>query len=508
MKKSKLNLAILFALGAIACNSAVAAGPGGGGGTGGGEKGSTLGDLVVLYRDASGLPILTADKCQQPLAAPGVVVPNCPQTTTTSDGDSCILPVDPATCAVDPAFAIYLQEVDFGRISVSRSPADVIAQQLNEVLVTLSTSSCDLTLDPAGRLVFFAPDTDDSDGDDDTTELISSEIDSPLQNLAIYKELMIKGVLGVPAIALPSPFTGYNYLDTAAKGLGAAADKGGKISVDLIVYLNQILGLSNKDSTTVLPKTCVTVREEVKGAVQDVEKCFLNYGAYGYTRAQTYGNLPYPPYIPDGAAVPGTIEYLAEYPLDPPLPFPVFAIQQGPINDVVFGGLPGFTGGNIGGFAQAGDDAREVVDFIHNHPVLEGYGTPVPCTGTPPTPTPAFDVAMSALQMPIRMVVNSEREGTVSVTNNGPNSASGQVKLDGTDSRGFDLNQSFDFTDLASGQSQSWTVIFTAPSYATTIDWTATVVAPGDVLSTNNTLTATTQVFGRGGSPGRNDGDR
>lgn len=521
MKKSKFNLTTLFALYAIACNAAVAAGPGAGGGGGGGgsggggqggggggEQGSILGDIAVLYRDADGIPILTTDRCQQPLAAPGVAVPNCPQTTTTPDGESCILPVDPATCAVDPAFATYLQEVDFGRISVSRSPADVIERQLNDVLVTLSTSSCNLSLDPSGRLVFFSPDTDDSDGDSNTTELVSSEIDSPLQNLAIYKELMVKGVLGVPAINLPSPFTGYNFLDTAAKGVGAAADKGGKISVDLIVNLNQILGLSNKDSTTVLPKSCITVREEVKGAVQDVEKCFVNYRAYSYNRAQTYGNLPFPAYIPAGTPVPGTFEFLAEYPLDPPLSFPVFAIQQGLINDVVFGGQPGFTAGNIGGFAQASDDARKVIEFTHDHPVLEGYGTPVPCTGTPPAPTPSFDAALSALQMPIRMVANSVREGTVTVTNNGPNAATGQVKLNGTDSGGFNLSQNFDFTNLAAGQSQSWTVTFTSPAYATTISWNATVVAPGDVLSSNDTFTASTQVFARAGSPGRSDSDR
>jgi hypothetical protein len=48
--------------------SALAAAGDGSGGSGNGE---VLGDLVVLERYPSGVPILTADGCQQPLAADG-----------------------------------------------------------------------------------------------------------------------------------------------------------------------------------------------------------------------------------------------------------------------------------------------------------------------------------------------------------------------------------------------------------------------------------------------------
>ena len=135
-------------------------------------------------------------------------------------------------------------------MSVARSPASVMDKQMADVLVNLSTAQC-LTLDPAGRLVYSNPDTADVDGDGNTTELVSSAVDSPLQNLAIYRELITKGALGTPAITLPKPFIhGYGILDTAAKALGAAADKGGKINVDLVVYLNQILGLDLPTTTT------------------------------------------------------------------------------------------------------------------------------------------------------------------------------------------------------------------------------------------------------------------
>ncbi len=46
--------------------------------------------------------------------------------------------------------------------------------------------------------------------------------------------------------------------------------------------------------------------------------------------------------------------------------------------DAVFGTDPGFLDGNIGGFAQAADDTRAVIDFMHDRPVPLDYETPVP----------------------------------------------------------------------------------------------------------------------------------
>ena len=97
---------------------------------GGGGGAPDLGDLIVLYRDEWGVPILTEELCQQPLAAPGVnlpagampdgtAIPECVPDTPT---DSCIIPVDPLSCAVVPAYAAFTQEVDFGRTSVIRAP--------------------------------------------------------------------------------------------------------------------------------------------------------------------------------------------------------------------------------------------------------------------------------------------------------------------------------------------------------------------------------------------------
>ena len=100
--------------------------------------------------------------------------------------DPCLVPVDPATCVVQPAYASCTGEVDFGRISEARSPDTVFDSQLEDVVVNLATADC-VTLDPAGRLVTSRV----VDG-----VVTTGEIDSPLQNLAMYKQLMQNGFLG------------------------------------------------------------------------------------------------------------------------------------------------------------------------------------------------------------------------------------------------------------------------------------------------------------------------
>jgi len=475
MKRSKWHFAITFALCSVLVGgTAFSAGPGGGSGSGsgGGGMGSDFGDLVVLLRDAYGVPILN-EGCEQPIASDGTTIP-----------------LDLTTCTVQVGSEILLQPVDFGRMNVARAPSTVVDRQLADLVVNLGTAQC-ITLDPAGRLVATTRDAA-------TNELTSKAVDSPLQNLAIYREMMLKGTVGSPSINLPAPFDSYGTLDTAAKALGAACDKEGKLTVDEIVYLNQILGLTNKATSTVLPKRCIMVKDEVQGQMVLVEKCFLDYSAYRYSRSQTYGNLPYPPYIPGSDGV-GTFEYLTLYPvLVSTEGKPLFWITTGQIAEIVFanetGGAPSdFSAINIAAFAQASDDARAVIDFTHDHPVLEGYQTPIPC-GTPPVAS--YDIALSALQVPVNMVAGTTREGTVTVENEGPDAASGTFTVEGIlqDGSSF-FSRSVPFSNLAAGATMSETLVFTAPSAPTTITWTATVTASHDVQLGNNTLTETSVVI-------------
>jgi len=474
---------------------------------GGGSAPPDLGDLFILYRDANGVPIITADSCQQPLGLPSDTCPlEC------EEGEPCLVPVDPATCAVQVGYETCTQEVDFGRTNVVRSPPSVLEQQLDDVVVNLSTADC-ISLDPAGRLVtsVVVPGTEDPS----VPEVLSGAIDSPLQNLAIYWQLMQTGYLGTEAAPLALPDA--NFLNTAARGLGAASDKTGKVGVDMVVYLNQILGLADENVQTVLPKECINVREEVNGVVQTVRKCFLNYGAvppdslpYAYDRAANFGSLPAPAYIPETGPMDGWFEYLAVYSETPLL----FQIVQGPILNAVFPDSPyvPFAGNNIGGFAQASDDARAVIDFMHSNPLPLGYETAVTCAAIPGGDT-TYDVSISdvsGLQVPVQMVDGTEgREFTVAVDNAGPDTASGTVTVTAVAANGGTIVGSpwtFDFSPLEAGTSKSFVQPFSVElGEKTTIAWTATAVAEFDVLLSNNTVTATTsvRVTGGGGGGGR-----
>lgn len=507
----------------LACPAAVlAAGPGGGGGGGGGSP--DYGDLVVLYRDANGVPILSESQtvidpetgaevdgglCLQPVAAAGVdivdpVTGDSIDCEETADG-ICLIPLDQYSCSVLPEFATYTQEIEFERINVARAPEDVMARQLEDVLIGLSTADC-IQLDPAGRLLYQTLDINDSDGDTITNEYLAKTVDSPLQNLAVYKELILRGQLGDPAIALPQPWASYGILDQGAKGLGAAASKEGSVNVDLVVYLNQIMGLSDEATTTVLdPKICIDYRDEVQGEMVMVHKCFLNYSNYKYRRAQTYRSLPYPAYIPEETPWAGWFEYLAflRYRTDDE---PLFWIRDARILPTVWPNLdtpelpgdflPGFTGGNVGGIAQAADDARAVILFMHDNPIPAGWETPpLACTGEHQI---TYDVSIdstSGLAVPVNMVANEDgREGIVTVANSGPDVASGSVTVEGVLNGTIIGPFDFTFADLAAGATQGWTFPIVATS-AGTINWTATVTAPDDAYLANNTVTGVTEVM-------------
>ena len=469
---------------------------------GGGGVAPDFGDLIILLRDANGVPIpsdatqvpdpetgqlVDGGLCWQPVAFnvdDGTLCPTDCQVTTTTPTT---VEVDQYNCAVATGCSGCTQEVEFGRINEARSPDEVFASQLEDVVVSLATADC-RTLDPAGRIVA-------SNVDDTTLDNLAKTIDSPLQNLAIYRELILTGTIGAP---LPE---GAGILDTAARGLGAASDKSGGVNVDLVAYLNQIMGLSDPLTTTILdPKLCETYREEVQGVIQLVEKCFLNYGAYSYNRDTNFGALPAPPYIPESAPEEGWFEYLALLPESDP---PVFQILQGPITTAVFEDVA-FEDDNIGSFAQASDDARAVINYMHTWQVPVGYETPVPCTASGDI---FYDLSISeqsGLQVPKNYVNGGEREFFVNVANLGPDTANGTVTVVATYAGG-PATWELSFVDLLAGQTASFTVFFTITTTSDTINWTATVVAdpPGtDPNGGNNSVTAVSNVRAAGGGGG------
>ena len=56
------------------------------------------------------------------------------------------------------------------------------------------------------------------------------------------------------------------------------------------------MGLTDESVQTYLPKICMNVREEVQGTVQQVRKCFLNYGVNTWPGYEIYPDGPYADY--------------------------------------------------------------------------------------------------------------------------------------------------------------------------------------------------------------------
>ena len=282
--------------------------PGSGGGKpvgAGTMKGDLYGDLYVILRDANGVPILDQYGHVQPI-----------------DADGNLIPLNEEGEPVDEAAAALLQEVDFSRLNVARSPSKVSDHAYDSVLETLN-SATNITLDPAGRLVV-------------TVDGVVKTIDSPLENLVLYEMLLDKGFL--PGLTVDDAILGSLIflkdaqlttadLDAATSFLAAASDKATTVTIDSVVYLNAILGIT--------------------GTIVVNGDSYVDYSTFNYDRASTYvGDITY---LKDDGTGTGTYITVTE-----------------PIMTAVFGDEP-YTSddGGVDGFAQATDDARTLIEFIH-----------------------------------------------------------------------------------------------------------------------------------------------
>jgi hypothetical protein len=324
----------------------VKGGKSGGGGKpadGGTKKGDLYGDLYVLIRDPvtgiaatetlliEGVPTVyvkvqayTKDPVTGVLTlVPGVWIPRDPLTgdlLTTALINGVSTPVVPS-------------EVEFGRLSVGRSPTKVSDHSLAEALTTLTTSGAVITQDAAGRLVI-------------TVDGVSKTIDSPLENLALYKAIMLLPADN-PATAIdesrtittikssdggkvttPLTFTiptTVNIDMLKASLLAAAADKTKTVTLDVVMYMNAIL----------FPTTDLTT--------------FLS--SFNYDRSDTYSGKLVTVLVkqPDG------VTYIA---------------TEVDLYVAVFGSVDYATSGTSAtDFAQAVDDALQVLEFVHDNEV-------------------------------------------------------------------------------------------------------------------------------------------
>ena len=129
-----------------------------------------------------------------------------------------------------------IPDVELGRLNVSRAPGWVLARAEGEALATYSEAMAalySLSADQAAVLL--------STGFRDVTRY-----ESPLQNLALYKDVMTFGDTRLREI--DPNLTPASQLDLAAVFLGSASDKTIPISEDTVIAVNRILGLVELDS--------------------------------------------------------------------------------------------------------------------------------------------------------------------------------------------------------------------------------------------------------------------
>ena len=196
--------------------SALAApGGGSGGGSGGGHgsgieqgsgggrgnsnpgvtKGGLYGDLYIIVRDLNGVPVLyewdwadaenpvpeeDAKGFVQPIAIPesewgGLGLADLPDSCYSEDLELWLVPMNEEG-EVAEGYEDYTQEVELGRLNLARAPEAILEAGYEEALNAINSAS-DVSSDPAGRLLLVI------DGEEKT-------IDSPRENLALYKVLM------------------------------------------------------------------------------------------------------------------------------------------------------------------------------------------------------------------------------------------------------------------------------------------------------------------------------
>lgn len=286
--------------------------PGGSAGRGSppdaGGGGDLFGDMYVILRDDQGVPILSPEGFPQPIAA-----------------DGSLIPLDEDGHVLDDSL---VQEVEIGRTNVARSPESVIENRAEEVIDVLNNATA-ISFDPAGRLVV-------------TVDGVAKTIDSPLENLAIYVALMTTGTID----GVDNPVLGDLFLvdgvktaeDLAAATtfLAAATDKSSAFTTDEIAYLNLILGIDTKT----IEGTSVTYSA-------------VDYSAFTYDRESTFGDVSTTILVQqeDGSWVATEVN----------------------IYETIFGSEPDTaTDGTLEAFTRAADDARMVINYIHE------YEVPVP----------------------------------------------------------------------------------------------------------------------------------
>lgn len=285
--------------------------PGGGSSGSDTQKGGDYGDIVVMLRNDDGT--LVEDKEGSDILTYAV----------SADGQLITIVNGEIPEGSD------VQEVEFGRLNIARSPTKVLDHSLIEVLSKLDDGILGdtVTLDPAGRLVT-------ADG---------NTIDSPLENLALYVALLtataVDGNITLTATASKDGAdTTYTFvvpedvrLDLAASAIAAASDKTGELTIDEIVGISSFVGVDDELASLV--------------------------SSYDYSRTDTYDNTMVWILSPVEDAE-GNVTYV---------PTEVDLLDVVDWNTVDAASIKDNSDYGIDVFTQSADDAVQALEFVHDN---------------------------------------------------------------------------------------------------------------------------------------------
>ncbi|MCG7848806.1 MAG: hypothetical protein MIO93_06455 [ANME-2 cluster archaeon] len=341
------------------------------------DLGVLYGDLYIILRDDNGVPIPDSNGC--------VIAIN------KSDGTNITLVYDEEheTCELPPGAEEWVTEVHFGRLAVARAPSAVIEASYDEAIRVIN-SATKIRLEPSGRFLL----TLEAEDEDEEIFEYDKAIDASLENLGLYKKIMLDGHLegnlgdydyldGGDPVAPPrkrptldvahfeaAVLAGDPSLDlshllvdhgadevgnkdfiSAASFLAAAADKFGYLHVDLVVNLNTVLRLNaDQDGDDKLEPD------------EYVDFSIMNYDREAHYTQDYSKSIT----VLQSATCQGN-NYWEETELT--------LIENGYGNETVFSrdeGNPFVPDSNwIAGFVQAGDDSLRIIDFVHTYQIPE-----------------------------------------------------------------------------------------------------------------------------------------
>lgn len=301
------------------------------------KRGGDYGDLYELLRDVNGVPEMTQigeEWYVQPVDANGNTL------ELNEEGE-----------LVDPTLGL---EVEFGRLNIVRSPESVLNQAFEEAMKVLDGDQATITLDFCGRLTSTYH---------NGTEFVVKTIDSPRENMALYRHIMrymfepVDGEINRLAFLGEAPYN-FDPLMIAASCFAAGSDKTGFIDLDEVVYINGFM-----DCIGLNP-----ILNEHEYDFNNENKYYFNYGEcddgepYRYNRPETY----------EGRYIQFLVWDNIYYPIDEngDSDGPVFSVLQ--VMEGLADGVSRFTyqwngqdETHVKGFAWACDDAVQVLDFVH-----------------------------------------------------------------------------------------------------------------------------------------------